>query len=56
MCVSCSAALPFVVLGLVIIDHVVKIGRCRCPGHLGDWPGVVGRQRRFDVEALEQIH
>jgi hypothetical protein len=56
MCVSCSAALPFVVFSLVIVDHVIEIGRCRCSGHLGDRPtGVVG-QRRFAVKTLEDIH
>lgn len=57
MCVSCSAALPFVVFGLFIIDHVVEVGCRRCSGHLGDWSTGVGTwQRRFTVEALEDIH
>ena len=56
MCVSCSAALPFVVFGLVIVNHVVEVRRGRCSGHFGDRPTGVGRQRRFAVEALEDIH
>ena len=56
MGVPCSAALPFVVVSLVIIHHVVKIGRRRSSGHLGHWPAGAGRQRRFTVEALEDIH
>lgn len=56
MGVSCSAALPFVVFGLVIVNHVVEVGRSRCSGHLGDRRSGVGRQWRFTVEALEDIH
>ena len=56
MCVSCSAALPFVVFGSIIVEHIVKIGRCRCSGHLAHWSSGFGRQGRSGVEALEDIH
>lgn len=56
MCVSGSAALALVVFGLIVVDHAVEVGRCRCSGHLNDRPAKVGRQRRFAVQALEDIH
>ena len=49
VCVPCSAALAFVVFGLVVVYHIVKVGRRRCSGHLCDRPSGVGRQRRSAV-------
>lgn len=56
VCVSGSATLPFFVFGLVIVDHVVEVRRCRCSRHLNDRPTKVGGQTRLAVKALEDIH
>ena len=56
VCVPCSAALAFVVFGLIVVYHIVKVGRRRCSGHLCDRPSGVGRQRRSAVQTFEDIH
>jgi hypothetical protein len=44
-----SAALLFIVLSLVVVDHAIKVGRCRGSRHFENAPTEIGRQRRFGV-------